>query len=574
LIDETFLHWQALHVLFEQIGSLIMSRMEKRNIRMRYLAAGILISSRYCSCYISVPVLTLPRTRCRYLSGSYLQTARRRRRDEAKAEAEFGDSIVLFAVGLEDEKEKIFNETVSASTYFANRIYHPSEENDDVRISKPLLNGVSPKQSLDRNGIKAATTTERNNHSERNFPSLPTFEDNESEDRRYKMVFVPAEKLVKKNGVHKTESKLFFRPLEIKMDSPELQKDETEVLGDESGKKDDQSQFPSLEFLGPMKDLYIASLQKIQERTTEPKEPIEILEDPENTESPQEGLSIRRLWRRRHARTLEEGIRRKKSIKLSDLLTRAQIDARKPEGKGLVERTLMGLFHALAEEVEDLDVEFSAVSKTPLWRKEVKELRINFSRLGFKPIRMGGSDKYDLTGAEVKKEKTDLGLSFVDSADEAFDRIDKDNSGTLDRGEIAQALSTISDLETDKKSIEELAADLVDLYDANSDGVVDRDEYKQMVEDMATIRPQSEEKQLDGPLKKVKESMQSISKGISEKAAQVAAVATGSASPKVDADEREMGSIVLSDLNLDLRRLIFGGFPIIKRVSSRMNARR
>jgi hypothetical protein len=551
--------------------------MEKRNIRMRYLAAGILISSRYCSCYISVPALTLPKTRYRYLSGSYLQTARRRRRDEAKAEAPFVDSIVLFAVGLEDEKEKICNKTVSASAYFANRIYHPSEENDDVRISKPLLNGVAPKKSLDRldrNGIKAATTTEQNNHSESNFPSLPTFEDSDSDDRRYKMVFVPAEKLVKKNGVHKTESKLFLRPLEIKMDSSELQKAETEVLGDESDTKDDQSKFPSLDFLGPMKDLYIASLQKIQERTTEPKEPIEILEDPESTESPQEGLSIRSLWRRRHARTLEEGIRRKKSIKLSDLLTRAQIDARKPEGKGLVERTLMGLFHALAEEVEDLDVELSAVSKTPLWRKEVKELRINFSRLGFKPIRMGGSDKYDSTGAEVKKGKTDSGLSFVESADEAFDRIDKDNSGTLDRGEIAQALSTISDLETDQKSIEELAADLVDLYDANSDGVVDRDEYKQMVEDMATIRPQGEEKQLDGPLKKVKESMQFISKGISEKAAQVAAVATRSASPKVDADEREMGSIVFSDLNLDLRRLIFGGFPIIKRVSSRMNARR
>jgi hypothetical protein len=34
----------------------------------------------------------------------------------------------------------------------------------------------------------------------------------------------------------------------------------------------------------------------------------------------------------------------------------------------------------------------------------------------------------------------------VESADKAFDRIDKVNSGTLDRGEIVQALSTISDL--------------------------------------------------------------------------------------------------------------------------------
>ncbi len=47
----------------------------------------------------------------------YLQTARRRRRDEAKAEAELGDSTVLFAaVELEDEQEKICNETVFATS--------------------------------------------------------------------------------------------------------------------------------------------------------------------------------------------------------------------------------------------------------------------------------------------------------------------------------------------------------------------------------------------------------------------------------------------------------------------------
>jgi hypothetical protein len=46
--------------------------------------------------------------------------------------------------------------------------------------SKPLLHGVAPKKSLDGldlNGIKAATTTERFNYSERNFPSQLTFED-------------------------------------------------------------------------------------------------------------------------------------------------------------------------------------------------------------------------------------------------------------------------------------------------------------------------------------------------------------------------------------------------------------
>jgi hypothetical protein len=44
----------------------------------------------------------------------------------------------------------------------------------------------------------------------------------------------------------------------------------------------------------------------------------------------------------------------------------------------------------------------------------------------------------------------------------------------------------------------------VDLYDANSDGVVDRDEYKQMVEDMETIRPQTKEKQLQGCASKMR----------------------------------------------------------------------
>lgn len=286
-----------------------------------------------------------------------------------------------------------------------------------------------------------------------------------------------------------------------------------------------------------------------------------------------EALSLRRLWRRRHARTLEEGIRREKATELSDLLNRAQIDAR-PEGRKYIERTLMGLINALAEEIEDLDIELKTKPKTPCWRKEVQEIRINFSRLGFKPIRMGGSDKYDRKGNAILKEAfgdEEEGLSLVESADEAFDRIDKDKSGTLDREEIAEALSMISELETDKNSIDELASELVSLYDVNSDGVVDREEYQQMVEDMAKLRAPSSEKVDDkkaSPLKKVKDSVQSISKGISEKAAQVAAAATSrTGAPEFDPNEREMGSIVLSDLNLDLRRLAFGGLPVVKRIT-------
>jgi hypothetical protein len=233
----------------------------------------------------------------------------------------------------------------------------------------------------------------------------------------------------------------------------------------------------------------------------------------------------------------------------------------------------MGLLNAVAEEIEDLDVELSTIRQTPIWRKELKEVRVNFSRLGFKPLRMGGSNMAD---EDEENDPKDTLFSLVECADEAFDRIDKDNSGTLDREEIAQALSMISVLETDKDSIEELASELVDLYDVNGDGVVDREEYQHMVEDMAKIRPKKSNDG-EGPLDAVKKSMQSFSEGISKKAAAVASAASevaSAASEKLRSKdqptetlEMQMGSITLSDVKLDLRRLVFGGIPIIKRVS-------
>ena len=93
-------------------------------------------------------------------------------------------------------------------------------------------------------------------------------------------------------------------------------------------------------------------------------------------------------------------------------------------------------------------------------------MRINFSRLGFKPIRLGGN--------EIQPED-DRQLSLIESADEAFDRIDKDKSGSLDKEELAEALNLISDVGTDKDSVDDLASKLVGLYDFNGDGAVDRD---------------------------------------------------------------------------------------------------
>jgi hypothetical protein len=289
---------------------------------------------------------------------------------------------------------------------------------------------------------------------------------------------------------------------------------------------------------------------------------------------------IRRLWRRRHARTLEEGIRRERTDELSVLMTRAQIDVTQGQDRSYIERTLMGVINVLAEEVEDLDIDLTTVPKTPIWRKGVEELRISFSRLGFRPIRMGGTNAAaTLQEASPSpddgkvKDDSNTELPFVKTADEGFDKIDEDNSGTLDRDELAQALSSISPIETNKESIKELASELLLLYDVNGDGVVDRAEYQQMVEDMAKFR--SGETKVEKPQKKhpfaavvaVKKSIESVSLEISKKAAEVASAARDTLmqdDSSQPVDETEMGSIVLSNLSLDLRRLVLGVLPIVK----------
>jgi len=310
--------------------------------------------------------------------------------------------------------------------------------------------------------------------------------------------------------------------------------------------------------------------------------------------------SLRRLWRKRNARTLEEGIRRERRNTLSFLMNKAIINARPSQERSYIERSLMGLINGLAEEVEDLDIELNTVSKTPFWRKEVDEIRINFSRLGFRPLQLGGTnsvieiteldDRYDYDkngkannridtissgsqqgGSDVNNGVTEL--SFVECADEGFDRIDEDGSGTLDKDELALALSSISGFSTNKDSIEELASDLVRLYDDDGDGVVDREEYQQMVEDMAKLRSakdSEEDKNQKNPFVVVKDSIQSVSEGISNKAGEVVSAARDkyfSEKNEEEESETEMGSIVLSKVNLDLRRLVFGAVPVIKKIT-------
>jgi len=349
----------------------------------------------------------------------------------------------------------------------------------------------------------------------------------------------------------------------------------------------------------------------------------------------------RSMWRRRNARSAEEGIRREKTNQLSSILAKAAADsvakAATPSPRTAA-RTIRGLIHALAEDVRDLTVEVDTRADTPLWDKHVDEIRIKFSRLEFKPLKMGGLD-VDAADEFVGKEvlhKTDDELTYtvgrkltdLSCADEAFSRIDADNSGTLDRDEIVEALTlaagasvTTDDDDSDPESrsasspsdtafLKRLASELVALYDFNGDGVVDRYEYQSMVEDMATLREVEEEQQrkLEGKERAREEQDRSdgwfgaasnFISGLFGKRDDFDEVADGNTNGgssnslafpstlRINGDRnatfspggystqtaeevlsiKTLGSITLSDLKLDLRRLLFGAIPFVKRIT-------
>lgn len=253
-------------------------------------------------------------------------------------------------------------------------------------------------------------------------------------------------------------------------------------------------------------------------------------------------VTFRSLWRQRQARSAEEGIRREKTSRLAGVLDKVrdemiQLENRKVNSsRKFAARTITGFINALAEDVDGLDVQVKSNPKTPFWKKQVDDITIQFSRLGFKPLRISGGvlepgqkthhfqarsllGIYDTLAASVDTS-TGFASNLLNStmqtinsaadrtlrsiyddsryqsptADEAFDRIDVDNSGSLDRDELVQALNlaataNFEDLNEDNQHIlENLANDLVELYDINGDGVVDRKEYKSMVADMAELR--------------------------------------------------------------------------------------
>lgn len=345
-----------------------------------------------------------------------------------------------------------------------------------------------------------------------------------------------------------------------------------------------------------------------------------------------DSITLRSLWRHRHARSAEEGIRREKvSRKLETVM--ASLDA--VEGANSSKRrygarTITGLINALAEEVNDLDVQIIARRGTPLWNKQVDTVKINFSRLVFKPLRMGGktvqngetmrdNTPYDgefmairsSIGADRSDERTERSFPLenldLSNPDEAFDRIDVDKSGSLDSEEIAEALhlaATVSpeDREKTMPLLQKLASDLVKIYDFNGDGVVDRYEYRSLVADMAALRlAQTSETvttSVSGWFASAKNAAGDIfarffgkSDSVEiDRSADVAAMSPSNSSDPLVSNSTELalkepgiidisndkaldtiaksiGSITVSDLKLDLTRILFGAIPIIKRIT-------
>lgn len=340
--------------------------------------------------------------------------------------------------------------------------------------------------------------------------------------------------------------------------------------------------------------------------------------------------TFRKLWRRRHARSIEEGIRRErisgKGQTLSEILEEHQVFAKenleKPKSKRKFgARTIGGLIKALAEEATGLEVEVDARNDTPLWGKHVDELRINFDRLAFRQLRMGGLEDaiYDTENNLSPFDKENIAESLIETTKEregdnrltnspyeVFDRIDTDNSGALDEEELARALSFASGVSVDtdgkKNSMDvlgRLASRLVRLYDTNGDGVVDREEYKKLVQDMTVLRSEQRLKQKEREAQ-TQSRVGANARSNPQQWKRMASNAVLRLSKLVKNDEMEKGqptpdshivknqsledisddasitntvtkgegSIVFSDLKVDLRRLLFGSFPIIKKVRS------
>jgi Ca2+-binding EF-hand superfamily protein len=425
---------------------------------------------------------------------------------------------------------------------------------------------------------------------------------------------------------------------------------------------------------------------KTDENNDSVSDQIEDNTDPESFEEDDDNntplVTLRSLWRRRDARSAEEGIRRERTssisipttTKLSDVLDKARGSMMKIQNRRVMAsrkfaaRTISGIISALAENVDGLEVQVTANPNTPFWKKHVDVIAIQFSKLGFKPLQISGGifepsqvahhyqarsllgiyddflskriknkkngsttlnsttlsnsknvllqqspydDDDETTGAAVTFHMKSLDEEEQElispTADEAFDRIDVDNSGSLDRDELVQALNlaataSFEDVNDDSKAIiEDLATDLVALYDINGDGVVDRKEYKSMVADMAELRRKQIEMESQDELKqqqkKLNDQFQSGTDANSNPVVGTVTNAWNFVSSSVknvigvnnSADEivdqiknrvqvvnsidvndpltKTLGSLTITDIKMDMRRLFFGAVPVLKHIT-------
>lgn len=396
-------------------------------------------------------------------------------------------------------------------------------------------------------------------------------------------------------------------------------------------------------------DIITANYDKIIERNSQDKQKEKVTKREKQTElieEEQDKISLKRLWTRRHARSIDEGIRSEKVLRLlptstasssnkktknnlSNLLKQQQKKQKKQQtamfsrlsrrsksnvGGGYSARTLAGLIVALAEEALDLRVEVDARNDTPLSKKYVNSIQVFFTRLGCAPLRFGALDQAIRDGENEQDSQLSKqgGYGYV-TADQAFESMDLDNSGALDADELAEALSLAlmetqpqtqsqsqqtqsklqsqlqQKLEFPKEMLTGLASRLVSLYDSNGDDELDREEYENMVRDMATLRDSynntnnkrksvlrdklffwrkrnddGEDVQKEGDYEEEDEVLnQSI---ISTNSTITTTTPIQQETTLTTSNNIDDGSIVLSDLKLDLRQLLFGSIPLLKKI--------
>ncbi len=276
---------------------------------------------------------------------------------------------------------------------------------------------------------------------------------------------------------------------------------------------------------------------------------------------------------------------------IEDALATTTVD--KANKKEFYSRTLSGLVMALAEEVEGLEVDVDVDENTPFWNKTFNSINVKFSRLGFRQMRLGGLDDA-LTELEENLKPSEK-FSFArglfnaggkpTTADEAFDQIDIDNSGSLDEEELAQALKMAAILggntfgARSKQVVEDMASKLIRLYDSNGDGVVDREEYRVLVQDMSALRDarlrEEYHQQLTEPQTRRRKWFRrrrnddSDSDNISSEGSSTidkTVIDITDDENFWESMEHGEGSIVFKDMKLDLRRLLFGLIPGMKRI--------